>query len=203
MLEVFKPKPGTGTVDKSKPFGVYNMIPCEHDSPALLPKQAALFHHKNVVFMITRSKNDNTVVYSAKIHDHKLDEAEPIDVYWMGFSRKDPNETDEAKLRSDLSWLEKKMAYGATGHRLDAHLIHSAQSDFEVHLVAVPHLKPRLKLDEATPRLRGLIGGRMCQYLRVYVLAHENMFGLPKVAWVNIHGIDLETGEEIVEKITP
>ena len=154
--------------------------------------------------IITRSKNDNTVVYSAKVHNHKLVENDPIEVYWMGYSRKEPNETDEAKLRSELGWMEKKVAYGANGHRLNTQIAHSAETEFEVHLVAVPHLKPRLKLgSDDIPKLRGSIGGRQCQYLRVYVLAQENMIGLPKVIWVNIHGIDLETGEEIVEKITP
>ena len=43
VLKVFKPEPGAGTVDKSKPFSLNNMVPCKHDSPALLPKQLALF----------------------------------------------------------------------------------------------------------------------------------------------------------------
>jgi hypothetical protein len=43
VLQVFKPEAGSGTVDKSKPFDLHNMIPCKHDSPPLLEKQLALF----------------------------------------------------------------------------------------------------------------------------------------------------------------
>jgi hypothetical protein len=128
-----------------------------------------------------------------------------MDVYWMGFSRKDPEETDERKLKSELSWIEKKVAYGASAHK-HGH----KDGEFEVHLVALPHLKPIMKMvpshhgsSTQIPRLVASIGGRECMILRVYVLASENMIGLPTVHWVNIHGIDLETGEEIVEKIRP
>ena len=151
------------------------------------------------MFIITRSKNDNTVVYGAKVHGGKFAEKDQIEVYWMGFSRKDPHEVDPSKLRDDLNWIEKKVAYGASAHKV----AHSADDEFDVKLVAVPHLKAVMKMHNGHPRLTGLVGGRQCIIIRVYVLAQENMIGLPKVIFVNIHGIDLETGEEIVEKITP
>jgi hypothetical protein len=198
IIKVFKPEPGSGSVDKSKPFDLNNMIPCKHDSPALIPKQLALYDDHQVVFVITRSKNDNTVVYGARTHQHRLDEHEPIEVYWMGFSRKDPHEVDPSKLRDDLNWIEKKVAYGASAHKL-----HGSSDEFEVKLVAVPHLKVTMKMHGDRPRLTGMIGGHQCYVTRVYVLAQENMIGLPKVIFVNIHGIDMETGEEIVEKISP
>ena len=114
----------------------------------------------------------------------------------MGFSR--TTETDESKLKSDLNWIEKKVAYGATAHK------HASNpEEFEVHLVALPHMKPILKLINGIPTVVATLGGRLCQMFRVYVLSSENMIGLPKVHWVNIHGIDLDTGEEIVEKISP
>ena len=38
-----------------------------------------------MVFLITRSKNDNTVVYRSKCESGKLIAEDPIEVYWMGF----------------------------------------------------------------------------------------------------------------------
>jgi len=120
----------------------------------------------------------------------------------MGFSRTDPKEVDMSKLKSDLNWIEKKVAYGATANRHGR-----TEGEFEVHLVALPHLKPVMKMvpdaGQDIPRLVGNLGGRECIIVRVYVLASENMIGLPTVHWVNIHGIDLSSGEEIVEKIKP
>lgn len=43
VLKVLKPEAGSGSVDKSKPFDLHNMIPCKNDSPPLLPKQLALY----------------------------------------------------------------------------------------------------------------------------------------------------------------
>ena len=198
VLKVFKPEPGSGSVDKTKPLGLHNMIPCKHDSPALLGKQSELYKDQHVVFIITRSKNDNTVVYSARMKDHRIDEHDPVHVYWMGFSRKDPHETDPAKLRDELSWIEKKIAYGASGHK------HGNTGEvYELKLVAVPSLKAFMQMHEGRPRVTANIGGRECVLVRVYVMAKENMVGLPTVQFVNIHGVDLETGEEIVEKISP
>lgn len=125
-------------------------------------------------------------------------ESDPIEVYWMGFSRKDPHEDDPAKLKDELSWMEKKIAYGASGHR-HGH----AGGEYEVKLVAVPSLKASMGYHGDRVRMTGLVGGRQCYIFRVYVMAKENFIGLPTVLFVNIHGIDMETGEEIVEKISP
>ena len=43
VLNVFKPETGKHPVDKTRPFDITNMIPCKHDSPALLDKQLALY----------------------------------------------------------------------------------------------------------------------------------------------------------------
>ena len=63
VIQVFRPKADAAQVDKSQPFSYTNMIPCDHDSPALIAKQSAILKDHEVVFLITRSKNDNTVVY--------------------------------------------------------------------------------------------------------------------------------------------
>lgn len=148
--------------------------------------------------MITRSKNDNTVVYRAKVQGGSLIGSDPIEAYWMGFSRKDPHIEDPAKLRDELSWLEKKMAYGVSAHARG-----ESTEEFDIKLVAVSHLKSVLRIDGGRPRMVGQVGGRDCYMTRVYVNAKENMIGLPTVLWVNIHGIDVKTGEEVVEKISP
>jgi hypothetical protein len=138
------------------------------------------------------------VVYRGKSQHNKITESDPIEVYWMGFSRKDPHEKSPSKLRDELNWIEKKVAYGATGH------YHGHKGEeYEIKLVAVPSLKTVMKFHGDRIRLTGHIGGRDCFITRVYVMAKENFVGLPTVIFVNIHGIDIETGEEIVEKISP
>ena len=158
------------------------MIRCPHDSPPLLPQQEQLYVRCGPgAFLITRSKNDNTVVYAPA-----LDGKKAVDVYWMDISRRGGG----PPVRSELTWLEKTMAYGA-----------SVDGD-SVRLVALPHLESVLA--PGTPvRLVGTVGRRRCFLLRAYVRATENLIGPPTVQWVNVHGIDCATGEEIVEKRVP
>lgn len=116
----------------------------------------------------------------------------------MGFSRTEASDLSDPSLKSELNWIEKKVAYGAS-----AHARHGKADEFDVHLVALPHMKPVLKMMDGIPTIVGTLGGRQCRMFRVFASSSENMFGLPKVHFVNIHGVDLETGEEIVEKISP
>lgn len=135
---------------------------------------------------------------SVKTSHGRIHEHEPLDVFWMGFSRTDASDLSDPSLKTELNWIEKKVAYGATANPRTGH-----PGEFEVHLVALPHMKPILKMIDGVPSVVATLGSRPCRMFRVYVLSSENMIGLPKVHWVNIHGVDLETGEEIVEKISP
>ena len=42
VIKVFRPASADGSVDKTKPYGFKNMIPCDHDSPALIDKQQVI-----------------------------------------------------------------------------------------------------------------------------------------------------------------
>lgn len=55
------PMPGQGPVVDAS---YATMVRCPHDSPPLLPLQEQLYARHGGAFLITRSKNDNTVVYA-------------------------------------------------------------------------------------------------------------------------------------------
>ncbi|KAF4677131.1 hypothetical protein FOL47_003319 [Perkinsus chesapeaki] len=192
VLKVFEPAPDATGFDPSKPVSLHNMIPAPHDSPALISRQQKLYDQEAMVFIITRNKNDNTVCYRAKFSSPGvLNKDEPIEAYWMDFVKyKDP-EMNEQKCRSDLIWIEKKMAYGISATPTDK------ANRYKLHLVALPSRDVYLVVDkDGRPRAETEYKGKTVYLLRIYVEAKENMIGVPTVRWVNVHCLDPETGRE-------
>merc|ERR1712054_710236 len=68
-----------------------------------------------VLFYLQRTKNENTVVYEAKMEGETFDPKEQAQVYWLDVA---PDAIEKARKkgknddRSELIWLEKSMAYG-------------------------------------------------------------------------------------------
>src|SRR5258705_13664792 len=56
------------------------------------------------LFTIARSKNANVVRYQARTRGGGLDRSHPIDAYWLMLA--------EDGRREELSWAERKLAYG-------------------------------------------------------------------------------------------
>ncbi|KAF4708924.1 hypothetical protein FOZ63_000142, partial [Perkinsus olseni] len=191
-LKVFEAAPDATGFDNSKPVSLHNMIPAPHDSPALISRQQRLYDQNAMVFIITRNKNDNTVCYRAKFSSPGVfDKEQPIEAYWMDFVKyKDP-EMSEEKCKSDLIWIEKKMAYGISATPT------STPNRFKLHLVALPSRDVFLTVDkDGRPRAETEYKGKTVYLLRIYVEAKENLIGVPTVKWVNVHCLDPETGRE-------
>jgi len=193
ILQVFGEDPGNeSSVDHSKPFDWLNFSPCLSDSPNLLPRQARLLAEvSDILFIITRSKNSNVVAY------RYTEKADPIEAFWQRFADFPEPETDMSTLHQNLSWIQKKMAFGISSRPIPG------TDQFNTTLVACPTFPMTLAKDAGRPRLQLLINGRRCFLLRIYVEARENLVGYPTVIFTNIHAIDISTGREIVAKIKP
>ena len=140
------------------------------------------------LFHIERNKNANIVVYDARVlPDVTLTKKNPVDVYWLKLA--------EDGARKKLKRIERKMAYG-----------------FKVH----DHEGDRLRLDmkadigrdvfvaAVRDTFRALIdiGGNRAILDRIYIFADESGV-MPKVQYLELFGVDLETGEERYEKYLP
>lgn len=159
----------------------------------------------DIVFIIERSKNKNVVCYSAKranAGESKLDETEPMVAYWLDI---DPEYVAKARAagkmddRVDLNVFENQFAYG-----LAAEPAGGRPGAYEVHLVALPSRTLELYLkDDGKAAARMVISGRACNMFKIYVDSTDRWVGPPKVNWVELHGVDLETGEHLVERMHP
>jgi hypothetical protein len=154
---------------------------------------------ETIAFVIERSTNKNVVVYEGLIDPgtNKLKLEKPIDVYWLDL---DPAYVEKnrknGKLhdRDELNMIEKKMAYGVSWTPME-------DDAFDLALVALPKKKCTLKLADGKPRTIMEINGQQCYLTNIYVESKPSMIGLPKVVYVLIKGVSIESGEPQEEKI--
>jgi len=156
---------------------------------ALLAAPAAARIETSPLFIIERSKNANVVHYDARLTaDGKLDPEEPVIAYWVLLA--------EDGRREELSWIEKKKAYGFT--------IKPDRSvkGYEMTLVAAPERQITVKKDKDAVSAEVVIAGRPAVLEKMYINASDGLTG-PKVQYIEVYGKDLQTGEKCREKLVP
>ncbi len=138
------------------------------------------------LFHIERNKNTNIVVYDAQIlPDSNLAEDDPVTVYWLKLA--------EGGHRKDLKGIEKKMAYGFNVESREGNrLVIEMKADVGRNLVVDIH--------EGVYRAFMEIEGRLALLDKIYIFAKETLM-LPSVKYLELFGTDVETGEEVYEKI--
>lgn len=146
----------------------------------------------NMLFYLQRSKNTNTVIYEAKVDRMgKLVRDLPVSAYWMDYELGD-------NVRTDLSYMEQKMAYGVETEELK-----DGSGSYLMRLKAfrqraVTVAKNRLGRYEGMM----VINGRKAILKRIFIEAKEGLL-MATVVHVDLFGIDPETGENVFERISP
>jgi hypothetical protein len=139
------------------------------------------------LFVITRNKNDNMVCYDACISESKLDQKEPVRVYWVI-----PKENNKIE---DLSLLERKKAYGFE-------IVKEYGTDSaDIKLKPLPRTM-RVKRHDGKWVAITTIDSVQAILTSAHVMA-ESTGIIPKVNWVRLKGVDVFRGSEVVEVIKP
>ncbi len=140
------------------------------------------------LFHIERSLNANIIQYDAVLKDEgSLDPDQPIIGYWI-------RKAEDGR-RKKLSYMERKLAYGFQTHELD---------DGSVLLRMTVKIRRTLKVVRidgqwvATTRIDGV----SAVLDRVFVQLADNK-KVPKVAYLELYGRDLQSGVEVKERIVP
>jgi hypothetical protein len=155
----------------------------------LLASPAAAQIKTQPLFIIERSKNANVVHYDARLTaDGKLDPKEPVIAYWVLLA--------EDGRREELSWIEKKKAYG-----FDIKPDPSVNG-YKMTLVAAPQQQITVRKEGDAVRAEGVIDGRPAVLEKMYIKASDGLMG-PKVEYIGLYGKDLQTGGKRYEKIVP
>ncbi len=141
------------------------------------------------LFVLARSTNANVVHYDAQLTANgELDSQEPVIAYWVMLA--------EDGRREGLSWLERQKAYGFTVAR------DPAGNGYTLTIAALPDRKMTVSKTGGAARAELVIDGHQAAVEKVFVEASSGMFG-PKVKYVELSGKDVETGQELTEKILP
>jgi hypothetical protein len=139
------------------------------------------------LFCIERNKNANVVCYDVHLRkDRKLDRSNPIHAYWIMRA--------EDGRREELSWLERKFAYGFTI------LGDPSDTGFRFRLDALPDRAIAVRRADLTFRAETMVARRRSRLVGVFVQAKEGGV-TPKVRYIDLRGIDLETGRRQVERV--
>ena len=155
----------------------------------LLAAPAAAQIKTSPLFIIERDKNTNVVHYDARLTaDGNLDPEEPVIAYYVMLA--------EDGRRKELNWIEKKMAYG-----FDVEPDPSV-SGYKMTMVAAPQGPITVKKEGNAVRAELVIGGRPAVVEKMYINASDGL-PWPKVHYIELYGIDLQTGENRFEKIMP
>jgi hypothetical protein len=155
----------------------------------LLVAPAAAQTKTSSLFIIERSKNANVVHYDARLTDDgKLDPKEPVIAYWVRLA--------ENGRRQELSWIERKKAYGFTIKP------EPSVDGYRMTLVAVPWRLIIVKQEKDAVRAEAVIDGRRAVLEKMYINASDGLMG-PKIRYIEVFGKDLQTGEQRREEMVP
>jgi hypothetical protein len=140
------------------------------------------------LFHIERNKNANIAVYDARVQsDGSLYSEQPVVSYWLMLA--------EDGRRQDMNKMEKKMAYGfeIEGASRDSVLL-KLKADIGREIV--------VHVAEDSCRAVIPIENKRAYLNRIYIMAIEKP-PRPKVQYMEIFGTDIQTGEDLYEKILP
>lgn len=137
------------------------------------------------LFHISRSVNRNLVCYDVNLVDGKLDEDEPLNVYWV-------NREERMGEKNGLNFFQRKMAYGYK-------VVAKGKGSSTVTLTAYPARKIEICRQGAGYACRTTINGKpaILQYMYVKVNDRNPL----KVNYVELHGQTLSSKEEVTERI--
>lgn len=141
------------------------------------------------LFYIQRSNNAHTVIYDANWlpGSRTFHSKEPVKVYWIRYA--DRGQVEE------LTYLQRTMAYGVETKPI--------QDGYELWIAAFKKRSIRVLAGHSRPLAITRIAGKDCRLKRIFVQLVDNTCLIPKVAYVELFGSDMETGRPAYERFVP
>jgi phosphoribosyl-ATP pyrophosphohydrolase len=162
------------TADKSNP------------SPLKFPTPKGI---ANQLFYLQRDPNLNTLIYELNLDKSgNLIESQPILAYWIRY--------DENQAKKDLSYVQKKFAYGIDAKKL-------GKDQFELRFVS--HKKLPLYLsksaDDKKYHVYVTINNKKLLLDRIFVRIEGGSFWIPNVKYVELRGINQANDTVVTERV--
>lgn len=140
---------------------------------------------KEHVFVFERSTNSNYVCYDINLEDGALCQKEPLKIYWV---------LGDGTRIEGLTFLDRRMAYGVK-------VVSSGKDEALVHLAAYKDLNIRICKHKG--KWVAIIKRQGREMIVQKMFAQMKPPLSVKCEYVEITGIDIETGGKRYEKIMP
>jgi hypothetical protein len=143
----------------------------------------------NRLFYMQRTANTNTIIYDLNVLDGKINDSEPVKVYWIRYNEKGQKE--------DLSYIQRKFAYGVVTKKLP-------NEQYDVRFVSYKKFPLLLmKANDGKYHIFATVAQRQIMLKSLFVKIEGGSFWLPNVVYVEFKGTDQNTGREIIERFKP
>lgn len=138
------------------------------------------------LFYLQRTSNTNTIVYELNLKKGRLDESNPVHVFWLRYAEKGQ--------RAELSFIQRVFAYGVK-------VKHLSDSSYRIRLVSYAGYSMYLKkTGENKYRLYADINGKQMILSHIFVKIVGGSMWSPDIEYFEVSGIDPATGKPVAER---
>jgi hypothetical protein len=162
---------------------VFAILTDAHSQPVGFPNPPLTPHH---LFYLQRTPNKNTVMCELNYNTGKLDEDEPVHVYWIRYT--------EQGQKAELNYIQRKFAYGIKSKKI-------TDGKYEIYFVSYKKFKMLLKPGaDRKYHAFATINNKESILTRLYLHINGGSFWSPNVEYVEVTGVDPVSGQVVKEK---
>jgi hypothetical protein len=143
--------------------------------------------NSNQLFFMQRDPNINTLIYELNFKNGVLNEDEPVHVFWIRYAEKGQHD--------DLNYIQRNFAYGIKSKMI-------SKENFEIHFVS--YKKKTMYLKKSTDNKFYVftdINKKQAILKQVFIRVNGGSFWVPNIEYVELKGIDPNSGMEVVERL--
>lgn len=144
---------------------------------------------KNQLFYLQRTHNINTIVCELNLQKSGQPDSEnPVHVFWIRYT--------EHGQRAELSFIQRVFAYGIKVKPI-------SDNKFELHFVSYKKFPLYLMKSDSDNKYHvyANIARRQAIVSRIFIKINGGSFWSPNVEYIEVKGIDPNSGKEIVERM--
>ncbi|HCL06984.1 MAG TPA: CDP-alcohol phosphatidyltransferase [Chitinophagaceae bacterium] len=143
------------------------------------------------LFYLQRTANTNTIICELKYNKNgELDEDDPVHVFWIRYP--------EGGQKKELSYIQRVFAYGIKSQVL-------GKDSYKLHFVSYkkrPMYLMRSPKDNQF-KVYTTINNQQAVLNRIFIKVDGGTFWSPNVVYMEMKGVDEQTGKEVMQRFKP
>lgn len=143
------------------------------------------------LFYLQRTANTNTIICELNYKKNgELDESDPVHVFWIRYP--------EGGVKKELSYIQRVFAYGIKSQML-------AKDSYKLHFVSYKK-RPLYLMRSAKDnqyKVYATINNQQAVLSRIFIKVDGGTFWSPNVVYMEMKGVDEQTGKETMQRFKP